>query len=77
MKRRTLEKIYNKSFNSLLKGRKKKIRLAGYGEIMLGDKRKNGLEGGERRRRGREMARIEERLDGRESTKLGYSSECR
>lgn len=72
-----MEKIYNKSFNSLLKGRKKKIRLAGYGEIMLGDKRKNGLEGGERRRRGREMARIEERLDGRESTKLGYSSECR
>lgn len=51
-----------------------KIRLAGYGEIILGDKRKNGEGGGEGKGDGADRRKIERKG---KHEKLGYSSECR
>lgn len=51
-----------------------KIRLAGYGEIILGDKRKNGEGGGEGKGDGADRRKIERKG---KHEKLGYGSECR
>lgn len=74
MKRRTVGENVQRILRSSIERQEKKVRLAGYGEIILGDKRKNGEGGGEGKGDGADRRKIERKG---KHEKLGYSSECR